>query len=334
MKTTEFGTMPGGRKIFSHTLSSENASVDILSYGAIIQKFNVFGIDIVGGFDSLESYLDDPSHQGGVVGRVANRIEGACFELNGKTHYVTKNNGENCLHGGRGFDRRVWDVVSYTENEIELYYYSPDGEEGFPGNLDVYVKYTLNDTALTLSYRAIPTNRPTPISLTNHVYFNLDGLGGTVLDHTAQFFADTYTEVTSDLIPTGNRPSVIGTALDFREQRRIGDAYSESFSGYDHNFVLSPTVFEDFGGKKLALGAVVRGKKLSISTYTDQPCIQFYVSSFDSLPHNFKGGIKPIINGALCLETQIEQNGAKHGVGIYEPGQEYTHTVVYKVDKI
>lgn len=334
MKTREFGTMPGGRKILSYTLTSENASVDILSYGAVIQRFEVYGIDIVGGFDKLESYFDDPSHQGGVVGRVANRVEDASFVLNGKTYYLPKNEGENCLHGGRGFDRRAWDVVSYTDNEIELYYYSPDGEEGFPGNLDVYVKYTLCATSLSLSYRAIPTNRPTPISLTNHVYFNLDGLGGTVLDHTAQFFANTYTEVTEQLIPTGNRPSVDGTVFDLREPRRIGDAISDSFIGYDNNFILSPTVFERFGDKELGLGAIVKGKQLSISVYTDQPCIQFYIGNFLSDTHELKGGIPPIRHGALCLETQTEQNGVKHGRGIYNPGEEYIHTVVYKVDKV
>ena len=333
MKITKFGTMPGGREIFAYTLFSDEATVDILSYGAVIQKFEAFGVDIVGGFDDLESYLNDPSHQGGVVGRVANRIENAQFVLGGKTFYLPKNNGRNCLHGGRGFDRHAWEVISYTDNEIELYYLSPDGEEGFPGFLDTYVKYTLSGTALTISYRSIPKNRPTPISLTNHAYFNLDGFGGTVHNHIAQIFADRYTESNEELLPTGNRPAVDGTVYDLREPKRIGDAISENFAGYDINYILSPKTYEDFADKKLGLGAVVSNKKLSLSVYTDQPCVQFYTAGGLDRAPTLKGGVPAIKLGAFCLETQVypdAPNQPDFPQCTFKAGEEFKSRTVYK----
>ena len=203
----------------------------------------------------------------------------------------------------------------------------------FPHNVDTYVKYSLEGSSLVISYRATPTNRPTPIALTNHVYFNLDGLGDTVLEHTARFAADYYTEVTDELIPTGNRPSVTGTVYDLRKAKKIGHGIGGDFTGYDTNFILNPTEFAEFGGIRLGLGAVVENDKLALSVYTDQPGIQFYIGTFlNDVSAPFKGGVKPIRYGGFCLETQTEQNAVRRGETIYEKGELYTHTAAYKID--
>lgn len=333
MNKIKFGNMRDGREVYAYTLKTDEAEVVILSYGAVIQSYKAFGVDIVGGFDKLETYFDDPSHQGGVVGRVANRVENSRFTMDGKVYNLTKNDGENSLHGGCGFDRRLWEVLSYSENAIELSYVSPDGEEGYPATLQTTVKYTLDGASLRLDYTATPDGK-TPISLTNHVYFNLDGLGGDVLAHNMQFFADYYTEVNSALIPTGNRPSVAGTALDFRAPKTIGRDISYESAGYDHNMILAPTESDIFNGKELSLGAIMDNGKLKMSVYTDQPCIQFYTGGGLPGTADFKGGIPAVKFGGVCLETQIEQNCPNRGVNFFEKGETYTHTVVYKVEKI
>ena len=333
MRIEKFGNMRDGSEVFAYTLTCEGTEVTILSYGAVIQSYKVSGVDIVLGFDKLESYFDDASHQGGVVGRVANRVEGASFEMNGVRYFLTKNDGNNSLHGGNGFDRRLWNVLSYSDNEIELSYVSEDGEEGYPSRLSVKVKYTLIGASLMISYTAIPEG-DTPISLTNHAYFNLNGAGGDVLGHTAQFFAESYTEVTRELVPTGNRPSVIGTALDFTSPKKIGRDIGEFFGGYDHNLILSPQSYESFLGKELALGAIVEGEKLKLSVYTDQPGIQFYTGGSLEGTADFKGGVKAVRFGGLCLETQIEQNAPNRGESFYKSGEIYTHNTVYKIEKI
>ncbi len=333
MKKTKFGNMRDGREVFAYTLKTDDAEVVILSYGAVIQKYEAFGVDIVGGFDKLDTYFDDPSHQGGVVGRVANRVKNAQFEMDGKIYNLTKNNGENSLHGGCGFDRRLWDVVSYSDTEITLSYTSPDGEEGYPAQLVTTVTYTLIGASLMLSYSATP-NGKTPISLTNHTYFNLDGLGGDVLGHNMQFFADKYTEVDETLIPTGNRPDVAGTPLDFNAPKTIGRDIKGEFEGYDHNMILSPVRSEVFLGKELGLGAIMDNGKLKMSVYTDQPCIQFYTGGGLPGTADFKGGIPAVKFGGVCLETQIEQDCPNRNESFYIAGEVYTHNVVYKIEKM
>ncbi len=253
--------------------------------------------------------------------------------MNGKVYTLTKNDGENSLHGGCGFDRRLWDVISYSDNEIELSYLSPDGEEGYPANLRTTVKYTLIGPSLMLDYTATPDGK-TPISLTNHVYFNLDGLGGDVLSHNMQFFADKYTEVNSCLIPTGKRPDVAGTPLDFTAPKAIGRDIGDDFAGYDHNMILAPTESDIFQGKELSLGAIMDNGKLKMSVYTDQPCIQFYTGGGLPGTADFKGGIPAVKFGGVCLETQIEQNCPNRGVNFFEKGEIYTHSVIYKIEKI
>lgn len=328
MEKRYFGTLPSGDAVTVYTIANENITLEVLDRGCVIKSLTFNGVDTVRGFDTLESYLADTSHQGAVIGRVANRVAGARFVMDGKEYNLPKNDGENCLHGGCGFDRRIWSVVEASDESILLSLRSEDMEEGFPAALDVSVRYTLIGTALKIEYIAIPEGK-TPIALTNHSYFNLNGLGGTILDHTVQIFGDRYTEVGDDLIPNGNRPEVAGTVFDLRKPIKIGAHISDDFIGYDHNFILCPTEFDS----GLGLAARVVGEELNMSVYTDQPGVQFYIGNFLGGEPNFKGGIKRVKHGAFCLETQTEPNSINHGIGFYGKGEKYTHTTVYKIEK-
>ena len=324
-----FGKLDTGATVYEYTLKNADAEVSVITFGGIVRKFTVFDRDIVGGYDNIEGYLADDSHQGGLIGRVANRVAGAKFVMDGKEYNLPKNDGENCLHGGVGFDRRIWSVKEASDESILLYLRSEDMEEGFPGAVDVEVRYTLDGTALKIEYSAIPDGK-TPIALTNHSYFNLNGLGGTILEHTVEIFADRYTEVGDDLIPNGNRPNVKGTVFDLTRPTKIGKHVGCDFIGYDHNFILCPTEYEN----GLGLAARVAGDDLKMSVYTDQPGVQFYIGNFLGGKPDFKGGTKRVLHGAFCLETQTEPNCINHGVGFYDKGQRYTHTTVYKIEKI
>lgn len=328
-----FGILPSGEEVYLYSLKTDVAKVDVMTRGAAVVSFIAYGTDIVGGFDVLDAYLVDTSHQGASIGRVANRIANAEFVMDGKTYKLPDNDNGNCLHGGDGFDHKVWSVTEYTENAITLAYSSFDGEEGFPSALDVSVKYELCGAALHIHHTAIPKGK-TPIALTNHSYFNLDGLGDTIEEHTAVIYADRYTEIDDSLIPNGNRPLVDGTQFDFRTPHTIGERCGENFIGYDHNFILAPTKYETLFGKKLGLIADVKGKRLGMKVYTDQPGVQFYIGNFLGNGPDFKGGIKQVFHGAFCLETQTEPNCINNGIGFYDIGDVYSHSCVYAVEEL
>ncbi len=333
MEKKLYGTLPTGEEVYLYSLVSDKAQVNIMTRGATIVNFKAFGTDIVGGFDNLETYLVDTSHQGAAIGRVANRIADAKFTMDGKVYNLPKNDKENCLHGGDGFDHKIWNVTEYSDNKITLEYVSADGEEGFPSKLTSKVTYELSGASLLIDYVAIPEGK-TPIALTNHSYFNLDGFGGTIEDHTAVIYADAYTEVDESLIPNGNRPSVVGTPFDFKTPHKIGERCGKDFIGYDHNFILSPEKYETLFGKKLGLIADVKGKKLGMKVYTDQPGVQFYIGNFLGNGPAFRNNTKQVFHGAFCLETQTEPDCINHGIGFYDKGEVYTHSTVYSVEEL
>ncbi|MBQ4070875.1 MAG: galactose mutarotase [Clostridia bacterium] len=336
MEIKEFGKLDTGATVHEYILKNADCEVAILDLGATVQRFVVYGTDIVGGYDSVEGYINDDSHQGGLIGRVANRIADASFTMDGKEYLLPKNDGESCLHGGCGFDRRMWKYEGTEKREgaesLTLSYLSADGEEGFPAELAVKVTYTLAGTYLTIKYIAQPSAR-TPISLTNHTYFNLDGLGGTVLGHTVRIMADVYTEVDGSLIPTGRRPAVKGTTYDFTSPRKIGERIDEA-GGYDHNYHIDYAVKDGLHDDELPLIATVDNGKIKLFVFTDQPCVQFYTGNFLGGKPDFKGGVERIKHGALCLETQTEPNSIKRGIGFYDAGSTYTHTTVYGVERL
>ena len=330
-----FGTLPTGEEVYTYTLKNDAASLTVMNRGATVVNFYVYGTDIIGGFDTLDGYLADDSHQGATIGRVANRVANATFTMDGAVYMLPDNDNGTCLHGGCGFDYRIWEVTEVSDDRITFTYLSPDGDEGFPSELKASVTYILDGTTLIIDYTAIPYGK-TPIALTNHSYFNLDGFGGTIKDHVAVIYAKNYTEVDESLIPNGEHPTVFDTPFDFTTPHTIGERIGGDFVGYDHNFILFPETYADFIGKKLGLIAEVCGKALKMSVYTDQPGVQFYIGNF--LGHgetpDFKGGVKQVQHGAFCLETQTEPNCINLGEGFYDVGDVYKHTAVYKIERI
>ncbi len=325
MKSLHFGTLADGTEVLQYTLRTETCEVRILNLGGIITDYLFEGHNIVCGFDTLDDYLADTTYQGALVGRFANRIAGAKFKLNGKTYHISANEGENSLHGGKvGFSRRVFRVTRAEDTELVLTLFSPDGEEGYPGNLTLKATYTLDGASLKIRYEAT-ADADTPLSLTNHSYFNLDAVGTPVLDCKITVFADRYTAVDSSLIPTGERPSVDGTELDLRNARRIG----EKVGGFDNNFILTKSTETHLP----SLAAIVENDELSLSLYTTQPCLQLYTAIAMEGGPAFRGGVKKERHTAFCLESQSEPNAPNRGEGILRAGEIYDHTTVYHLEK-
>lgn len=333
MKREIFGMLENQEVVEIVTLSNESAELKIMTRGATIVSFKPFGVDVVGGYDNFEDYMADRgSYQGATVGRVANRIGDAQFSMDGAIYMVTDNDKGNCLHGGSGFSFKLWKIEELCEDSVTMSYFSPDGEDGFPASVNVKVKFTLRGAAVIIEYEAIPDGK-TPIALTNHSYFNLDGFGGLIDDHRATIFADRYTEVDDKLIPNGNRPYVEGTPYDFRTPKKIGEEFGKSVDGYDHNFIICPElceVNEEFG---LPMIASVTNGELTLNVYTDQPGVQFYTGNFLGGKPDFRGDVKRIKHGAFCLEAQTEPNCINHGIGFYEEGEVYRQVTVYEITK-
>ena len=333
MKREIFGHLNSGEAVEIVTLSNDVAELRIMTRGATIVSFKPFGVDVVGGYDKFDDYMADKgSYQGATVGRVANRIGDAQFSMDGAIYMVTDNDKGNCLHGGSGFSFKLWKIEELCEDSVTMSYYSPDGEDGFPAAVDVKVKFTLRGAAVIIEYEAIPDGK-TPIALTNHSYFNLNGFGGLIDDHRATIFADRYTEVDDKLIPNGNRPYVEGTPYDFRTPKKIGEEFGKSVDGYDHNFIICPKlckINEEFG---IPMIASVTNGRLALNVYTDQLGVQFYTGNFLAGGPNFRGDVKKIKHGAFCLEAQTEPNCINHGIGFYEAGEVYRQTTVYEITK-
>ena len=328
-----FGKTKSGEIVEIVTLTNEVAELKVMTRGATIVSFKPYGVDIVGGYDTMEVYeADKGSYQGATVGRVANRIGDAQFTMDGAIYMVTANDNGNCLHGGSGFSFKMWKIEDVTEDSVTMSYYSPDGEDGFPNGLLSKVKFTLSGASVIIDYKAIPEGK-TPIALTNHSYFNLDGFGGLIDNHVATIYADKYTEVDGKLIPNGIRPEVKGGAYDFTNPKKIGECFGKEVDGYDHNFILCPKFSAEFGGKDIPLAASVTNGKLTLNVYTDQPGIQFYTGNFLGGKPDFRGGVERIKHGAFCLEAQTEPNCINHGIGFYDAGETYTQTTVYEVKK-
>lgn len=327
-----FTKLPTGEEIFSYNIKGNNTEAEILDYGATLRTLLFCGTDIICGYDTIDKYLINSGNHGGIIGRVANRIAGATITVDGKEYKLTKNNGDHCLHGGTAFNHAFWKVKEYSPSAVTLTYVSPDGESGFPGNLFTEVTYSFEGDALIIDYKAM-SDDTTPIALTNHAYFNLDGVGGSIKDHTLKIWANNYTEIDSSLIPTGKRPSVAGTLFDFRKSRKIGDGLVEGFDGYDHNFILCPEISGVFGGKSLNLVAELENSTTKLSVYTDQPGLQVYTANHFSHKTAFKGGVTSVRHGAVCLETQTEPNAASRGEIFYAPGEIYTQTTAYKFER-
>jgi aldose 1-epimerase len=330
-----------GKEVFQFNLTNENGmTVKLINYGGIVSHLlvpdkNGKTEDVVLGLDSLQNYLNDTPYFGAIVGRYGNRIAKGNFILEGQGYTLPKNNGENHLHGGvKGFDKVVWDAEDFIFPEtagVILSYTSEDGEEAYPGNLNVKVTYTLsNKNELRINYEAT-TDKATIVNLTHHGYFNLKGQGnGDILDHQLQLMADRYVPVNQTMIPTGELKEVKGSSMDFTTPRSVGSRIKEVEGGYDHTWVLN-----DFDGKKVRLVAKVTERKSGrvMEVYTDQPGIQFYTGNFLDGSLNGKGGNVYTKHSGFCLETQHypdSPNQPEFPSVVLRPGEKYETETVYK----
>jgi aldose 1-epimerase len=313
-----FGRLANGTPVEHFTLTNARGTrVGIISYGAIVTAIDVADRhgerrNIVLGCSSLDGYLADRASLGATIGRYANRIAGARFEIDGVAYALTPNNNGNAIHGGpTGFAKRAW-TARVEDEALALAYRSADGEEGYPGTLDVTLRCTLrDDDTLVLDYTAV-TDKATILNLTNHSYFNLAGDGnGDILAHELTLFADALTPVTEALIPTGEIRSVDGTPFDFRAPLPIGaridapDAQLARAGGYDHNFVLRQ---RRPGELTLAARVVERASGRALEVWTTEPGVQFYSGNFlNGTQGRSYGG-----RAGFCLETQHFPDSPHH----------------------
>ncbi len=340
LQKTEFGKLPGGSAVHLFTLTNSNGLIaKVTNYGVIITELHVPDrdgkkADVALGFSRLEDYLNRHPYFGATIGRVANRIAQGKFTLAGNTYTLPVNNGPNHLHGGlKGFDKVLWAAEPQQGASVKFSYLSPDGDEGYPGNLSVEVLVSLNESnELCLDYKA-STDQSTPVNLTNHSYFNLNGEGsGTILDHELMISAAFFTPVNTDLIPTGEVKPVRGTALDFTQPKTIGRDFAQlemNPRGYDYNFVINRA------GKGLALAArayePTTGRVLE--THTTQPGVQFYTGNFLDGSLTGKSGIAYQQHAGFCLETQHYPDSVNHPdfpSTILRPAHPYQQSTVYR----
>lgn len=338
ISAVEWG-MADGKKVYLYTLTNAKGnSVSITNYGGIVTSWTAPDkagnkANIVVGFDSLAPYLATHPYFGALIGRYGNRIGDAKFTLDGKTYQLAANNGKNHLHGGnKGYDKVVWDVKPIVDSlaSLALSYHSPDGEEGYPGNLHIDVVYTFtNEDELLIDYTA-QTDKPTPVNLTNHAYFNLSGdMGSTILGHELQVNANAFTPVDTTLIPTGEIKAVKGGPFDFTSPHKIGERIADVTGGYDHNFVLIRSGAEL--EKVATLSDSASGRKLEV--YTTEPGLQFYSGNFLDGTIKANGGKLLPKHAALCLETQHfpdSPNKPEFPNVILKPGEKYRTTTKYK----
>jgi aldose 1-epimerase len=338
----DFGKMADGRVVGLFTITNQSgAAARIMTYGATVVSLTTPDrdgklADVVLGYDRLEDYLRYSPFFGAIVGRFANRIGGAQFSLEGVEYHVTANERGNILHGGRrGFDKVLWSGAKVDDQTVEFTYLSKDGEEGFPGNLQVRVRYSLSDAnELKIEYSAT-TDTPTVVNLANHSYFNLAGQGARdILGHQLMIDANEYTPVNSGLIPTGKMELVANTAFDFTTPRAVGERINADDEqirfghGYDHNWVLTKKE-----GLRLAATVYEPGSGRMMEAWTTEPGLQFYSGNGLNGRITGKGGKVYLQRSAFCMEPQHfpdSPNEPAFPSTELKPGETYQSTTIYK----
>ena len=334
-----------GKDVMAYGLTNENGmTARIISYGAIVTHLIVPDKDgefedIVLGFSDAKSYWNEPyasncCYLGAIVGRYGNRIAKGKFTIDGKEYSLATNNGPNHLHGGiKGLDKVVWNSEGIETEQgpaVKLSYLSPDGDEGYPGNFNIEVVYTLtNNNELQIDYKG-SVDKPCPVNITHHGYFNLSGgAKKSILDHEVQIYAHRYTVVDETLIPTGELRPVYNTPMNFNKPFSIGSRIDEVEGGYDHNYVLSKA--DDSYAKIAVVKDPVSGRVMEV--YTSEPGVQFYTGNFLDGTLTGKGGVKYNKNWGFCLETQHfpdSPNQDEFPSVLLNPGAEYGYRTVYK----
>jgi len=317
-------------------LTNGTLQVQISDYGAKITRLlvpdkNGKVADIILGFATEEEWRTKETYFNAIIGRCANRIKNGQFVLDGKQYQLPVNNGTNSLHGGiHGFNEKTWTAEEYDARHVRLHYRSADGEEGYPGNLDIWVNYALtDDNALSIEYEA-KTDAPTVVNFTNHAYFNLNGEASpSIRDHVLQVFADEYTPFDDTACPTGEILPVEGTPMDFRQPQRISDRIDDPFfapgRGIDNNWVLPAY-------KGLQLAAEVSASGRTMQVWTTWPALQVYTGNY--VEHNIgKSGTTYCPQNAICLEAQNSPDAINHAnfpSPILRPGKLFRKQTIYK----
>ncbi len=342
-RSSEFGKLADGQLITQYTLSNPNGmSIGIINYGATLTSVQVPNRDgtlqeLTLGFDHLDEYLAHDFYFGATIGRVANRIANAHFNYQKKDYFLSKNkNFAHHLHGGeKGLDKAVWEAefsIQQNQASVSFFYTSPDGDQGYPGNLAIKTVYTLTlANELKISFQA-KTDKATPVDLTNHAYWNLAGVGnGTVLDHILQIFSDRYVVTDKDLLPIGQIAEVKGTPFDFREPHPIGERIKDiTIGGYDLCYLLPPII--NHQPQLVAkIKEPISGRTLEVCT--TQPGLQFYIGN--SLRHYpISSGLHTKRHGAFCMETQNLPGAVKYPQfpsPFLLPGDKYQHETIYRL---
>ncbi len=342
ISVSDFGRLSDGREVRKYVISNSNMSASVLTYGATLAEIitpdkNGKKTDIIVGFDDIEGFETRTDYQGVVVGPYANRIGGSSFIIDGVTYNLTANEKDvTCLHSNGEFNTAIWNADIIDDFSVKFTYTSPDGLNGFPGNIDVSVTYILNDkNELKLEYSAV-SDKKTVINLTNHAYFNLGGVGyDTILDHKISINADKFTPVDEFSIPTGEILSVENTPFDLRNNAVIGENIDyncdqlDFTGGYDHNFCINGYD----GTMKKAAEVCCDATGITLEVFTDLPGVQFYAGNFlkglagkNNLPMNKRSG--------FCLETQYypdTPNKPEFPQCTFAAGEQYNTTTIFKI---
>jgi len=345
ISSSPFGVVEG-REVLLYSLENCNGmTVKITNYGGTVTSIVIpdshgSSSDIVCGFDTLEEYFSDEykansPYFGCLVGRYAARIKDGAFTLDGQDYQVATNDGPNHLHGGiKGFDKIVWDIAGTSEEPdavaLRLSLNSPDGDESFPGNLKVEVEFRLTqDNELRIRYQAT-TDKATPLSLTNHTYFNLNGFQDTVLNHVLQLDSDRYLVPDETNVPVGEEAAVEGTVCDFNEPKRVGDAFGELPMGFEHYYAFSKPV--GLLAKVATMTDPSSGRSLEVTT--SEPGTLFYTGRYTSDALKRESGAQFGRFRGFCIETSKYPNGPNiDGApnSVLETGQQYDETTIYKL---
>jgi len=344
IERTSFGKTPDDQTVACFALENGRGTrVELIELGATIRSVRVpdgsgAGVDVVLGFDELEGYLENPAYFGCVAGRVANRIAGGHFDLDGRTYSLECNDGPHHLHGGSaGLHGRLWRGEPRSQRSVRFAYRSPDGESGYPGTLEIGVTYVLSeDDELRIEYEA-ETDAATPVNLTNHSYFNLNGHSGPdVTNHVLELRASRYTVPDSTRIPTGELRPVRGSVFDFTQPASLrerldqlpGEPSRGDPGGFDHNYVL-----DGAGGVELAARVSAPGTGRSLAVLTSEPGIQLYTGNFLDGSIVGKEGSRYGKHQGLCLETQHFPDSVNHPEFppvVLRPGEAFRSTTVFR----
>lgn len=334
MSSKSFGFSKDGEEILLYTIGNENIEVSVMNYGAVMVslKEKKTGIDVLLGYDSAENYQKEAGHLGSFVGRTANRIKDAKFTLNGVEYELEHNSKGNNLHGGEsGFDRRMYEVTE-TENSLTFHRLSPDGESGYPGDLDVTVKYTLLEDGVEMRVLGKALNKDTIFCWTNHNYYNVDG-SDSVLEHNVTIPAEMYADCSPDGISVLPLKKVENTAFDFRSGKKLGtdidcdDPQIVANHGYDHHFAVD--------GEGMRTFAVCEGKQLKLTIEADMPGMHMYTANF--LDAKGKGGMQYHSHSGVCFEPEYIPNAINYE-GVKQPivrcGETSEHALIMRLETL